>query len=196
MKLRFLTAVAVTGLSLAGTALQAQTSTWTIDTAHSAINFQTKHLAVSTVRGSITGVKGSIVLDEKDITKSTVSATMESSTVTTSNDRRDTHLKSPDFFDVAKYPQLSFKSTGIKRAGDKLQLVGDLTVAGVTKSITLDLDGPAPPQKGQGGKIISGFSATGSLSRKDFDFGQKTPAGAAISNEIKFTIDVEIDKVP
>ena len=195
MKRRFLTALAVAGLSLAGTALQAQTSTWTIDTAHSAVNFQTKHLAVSTVRGSITGVKGTIVLDEKDVTKSTVTATMEASSVTTSNDRRDTHLKSPDFFDVAKNPQLSFKSTGIKRVGAKLQLIGDLTLAGVTKSITLDLDGPAPPQKGQGGKIISGFSATGTLNRKDFDFGQKTPASAAIGDDIKFTIDVEIDKV-
>ena len=175
-------------------AIHAQISTWTIDPAHSSVGFQTKHLAVSTVRGTLTGIKGTVKLDEKNFAGSSVEVTIDASTVSTNNDRRDTHLKSPDFFDVAKYPNLTFKSTKVIDAGGKKQIVGDLTLAGVTKSITLDVDGPAPPQKGQRGGLVSGFSATGMLTRKDFNFGQKTPASAAISDEVKFTIDVEIDK--
>ena len=175
-------------------ASHAQVTTWTIDPAHSSVGFQTKHLAVSTVRGTLTGIKGIVKLDEKNFAASTVDVTIDATTVSTQNDRRDTHLKSPDFFNIAKYPTLTFKSTKVIEAGGKRQITGDLTLAGVSKSVTLDVDGPAPPQKGQRGGLVSGFSATGTLNRKDFDFGQKTPASAAISDEVKFTIDVEIDK--
>lgn len=173
---------------------QAQTSTWTIDPAHSGADFQVKHLAVSTVRGSITGVKGTVILDEKNFENSSVTATLDATTVNTSNDRRNAHIKGPDFFDVEKFPTLTFKSTKITTSNGKHQITGDLTLAGVTKSVTLDVDGPAPPQKGQRGGLVSGFSATGMIKRTDFNFGQKTPASAAISDEVKFTIDVEIDK--
>jgi len=135
-----------------------------------------------------------VVLNDKDITKSTVNATIDATTVNTGVERRDKDLKSPNFFDVEKYPQITFKSTGITNSGGKLKLIGDLTLDAVTKSITLDLDGPSAPQTDAKGITRSGFSATGVLSRKDFDFGQKTPATAAISDEVKFTIDVEIDK--
>ena len=182
------------GAALSSVGLQAQTSTWNIDSAHSSVNFQIRHFGVSTVRGSISGVKGSVVLDEKEIAKSTVNATMETSTVSTGNEARDKHLKSPDFFDVAKNPQIAFKSTGLTGAAGKLKLVGDLTLGGVTKSITLDLDGPSAPQKNPRGVTISGFSAAGSISRKDYEFGTKAAASAAIGEEVKFTIDVEIDK--
>ena len=193
-KNRLFLALAFAGATLAATGLHAQTSTWVIDTAHSAANFQTRHMGVSTVRGSIGGVKGTVTLDEKDITKSSVSATLEASTVSTGTTKRDDHLKSPDFFDVAKYPQIVFKSTAVTGAPGNLKLVGDLTLAGVTKSITLDLDGPSAPQKNQKGGLISGFSATGKLNRKDFEFGTKSTASAAIGDEVKFTIDIEIDK--
>jgi polyisoprenoid-binding protein YceI len=194
MKNRLYLALAFAGATLVGTGLQAQTSTWVIDTAHSAANFQTRHMGVSTVRGSIGGVKGTVTLDEKDITKSSVAATLESATVSTGTTKRDDHLKSPDFFDVAKNPQIVFKSTAITGTPGNLKLVGDLTLGGVTKSITLDLDGPSAPQKNQKGGLISGFSATGKLNRKDFEFGTKSTASPAIGDEVKFTIDVEIDK--
>ncbi len=187
-------AAAFAGLTLASTGLYAQTSTWTIDTAHSSVNFQVRHLAVSTVRGSIRGVKGTVTLNEKDIAKSTVAATMESATVTTGTEKRDQHIKGPEFFDITKNPQLSFKSTGVTNTGGKLKLIGDLTLAGVTKSITLDLDGPSAPIKNQKGGLVSGFSASGAINRKDFEFGTKSSASPAIGDEVKFTIDVEIDK--
>jgi len=176
-----------------GGSLHAQTSTWAIDTAHSQSDFQIRHMGVSTVRGAITGVKGTIVLDEKDITKSKVDATLDASTINTGTDARDKHLKSPDFFDVTQFPTITFKSTSIAKSGDKLQLIGDLTLHGVTKSVTLDVDGPAPAQKGQGGKTISGFSASGVLKRADFGIGTKF-AATMLGDDVKFTIDLEIDK--
>ena len=193
MRNRFLLALTLAGLTLAGTSARAQTSTWAIDPAHSSIGFQIRHMGVSNVRGSITGVKGTVTLNEKDITKSSVDATVETATVTTSQDARDKHLKSPDFFDVEKYPQITFKSTSLTNSGGKLLLTGDLTLTGTTKSITLEVDGPAPPQTGKDGKTRSGFSATGLLKRSDYAFGPKFPS-AVVGDEVKFTIDIEIDK--
>ena len=193
MKTKLLSLVTLSVLSFGAAAGRAQTSSWSIDPAHSSVGFQIKHLGVSTVRGSITGAKGTVQLDEKDVTKSSVNATVETETVSTSNDARDKHLKSPDFFDVSKYPQISFKSSSLSNAGGKLQMTGDLTLNGVTKPVTLDVDGPAPPQKGMGGKIVSGFSATGTIKRADYNFGAKY-APPMLGDEVKFTIDIEIDK--
>ena len=183
-------------LILAGTVLSAhasaQRSTWTIDPAHSRVNFEITNLAVNHVHGSLAGVNGTLNYDEKDITKSDVTATIDTKTINTGNDQRDTHLKSADFFDVEKNPTINFKSTAVTNKEGKLQLVGDLTINGITKSITLNLDGPAPPQTMQG-KTISGFSASGKLSRKDFNFGPKY-SPPILGDDVKFTIDVEIDK--
>lgn len=193
MKARSLPLATLLAVSLGSIAGQAQTSTWTIDPAHSSADFQIRHLGVSTVHGSITGVKGTVQLDDKDVTKSSVNTTLETSTVSTSNDARDKHLKSPEFFDASKYPQITFKSTSLSNASGKLQMTGDLTLNGITKPVTLDVDGPAPPQKGPGGKTVSGFSATGSIKRADYNFGGKyTPP--MIGDDVKFTIDIEIDK--
>ncbi|RSL15681.1 adhesin HecA-like repeat protein [Edaphobacter aggregans] len=194
MRNRFLLALTLAGLTLGvGANAQAQTSTWAIDPNHSSIGFEIRHMGVSNVRGSIGGVKGTVTLNDKDMTKSSVEATVDTTTVTTNVDARDKHLKSPDFFDVAKYPQITFKSTSLTNNGGKLQLTGDLTLTGTTKSVTLDLDGPAPPQTGKDGKTRSGFSATGMLKRSDYTFGPKFPS-AMVGDEVKFTIDVEIDK--
>lgn len=193
MRSRFLLALTLGVLSLAGASVEAQTSSWTIDPNHSSVGFEIRHMAVSNVRGSITGVSGTVTLNEKDIAKSSVNATIDATTLTTGVDARDKHLKSPDFFDVAKNPQLVFKSASLTNSGGKLQLTGDLTLGGVTKSVTFDLDGPAPPQTGKDGKTRSGFSASGTLKRTDFNFGSKF-AAPVLGDDVKFTIDVEIDK--
>jgi polyisoprenoid-binding protein YceI len=192
MNRRLFTA-ALSALLLTGVSAFAQSSTWTIDPNHSQINFAISHMGVSTVRGSISGVTGAVVWDEKNPSASSVEATVTTTTVTTNNEKRDAHLKSPDFFNVEKFPTLTFKSTAVTGEPGKLKVVGDLTLAGVTKSVTLDVDGPTAPQKGQGGKLVTGFSATGMLKRSDFNFGQKfgTPM---LGDEVKFTIDVEAGK--
>jgi polyisoprenoid-binding protein YceI len=181
---------ALSALLLTGASALAQSSTWTIDKNHSQVNFSVKHALVSTVRGSISGVTGTVVWDEKDPTKSSVEATIDATTVSTTTEARDKHLKSPDFFNVEKYPTLTFKSTSVTGASGKLQVIGDLTLAGVTKSVTLDVDGPSAPQKNQAGKLVTGFSATGKLKRTDFNFGPKF-GPTAISDDVQFTIDIE-----
>jgi len=193
MNRRLFTALAA-GLLLTGTAAFAQSSTWTIDKNHTQVDFQIRHLTVSNVRGSISNVTGTVVWDEKDLAKSSVNATIDTTTVSTNNDARDKHLKSPDFFNVEKFPAMTFKSTSVTRANGKLQVIGDLTLAGVTKSITLDVDGPSAPVKGMKGGLVTGFSATGTLKRADFNFGSKFPE-AIVGDEVKFTIDLEADQM-
>jgi polyisoprenoid-binding protein YceI len=192
MNIRRLSALAVVAVSMVCAGAFAQTSTWTIDPAHSSAQFTIRHLGVSNVHGAISGIKGTVTFDEKDITKSSVTATLDTTTLSTANDARDKHLKSPDFFDVEKNPTITFKSTAVTKAGGKLQLVGDLTLNGITKPVTLDLDGPAPPMT-QRGKTISGFSASGTVKRADFNFGPKF-APPMLGDDVKISIDVEIDK--
>jgi len=192
MNRRIFTA-ALSALLLTGVSAFAQSSTWTIDKNHSQANFAIKHMGVSTVRGSISGVTGTVVWNDKDPSKSSVEATMDATTVSTNNENRDKDLKSPNFFNVEKFPTLTFKSTSVTSSGGKLQVVGDLTLTGVTKSVTLTVDGPTAPQKGMGGKMVIGFSATGTLKRSDFNFGSKFPS-AVLGDDVQFTIDVEADK--
>jgi len=191
MKNRLLLALTLSG-ALFSTHAYAQTSTWAIDPAHSSVNFEILHMGVSHVHGAFSNVKGTVTLNEKDITKSSVAATIDTTTVSTGVEARDKHLKSADFFDVEKNPAMAFKSTSLTNSGGKLRLIGDLTINGVTRSVSLDLDGPTPPQTMQG-KTISGFSASGTIKRSDFNFGAKFPP-PLVGDEVKFTIDVEIDK--
>jgi len=185
------------GLLLAGTfgatVASAQNPNWTIDKNHTQVNFQITHAAVSTVRGSISNITGTVVWDEKNLSNSSVTATIDATTVSTNNEARDKHLKSPDFFNVEKFPTLTFKSTSVTRTNGKLQVIGDLTLAGVTKSVTLDVDGPTPPVKGMHG-LVMGFSATGVIKRSDFNFGQKFTA-PLLGDDVKFTIDIEADQM-
>ena len=170
----------------------AQTSTWKIDPAHSSVNFEISHMAVSHVHGSLTNVNGIVELNDKDITKSSVEATIDTTTVSTGVVMRDNTLKSDDFFNVQKYPQITFRSSSLRRNKGTVQLFGNLTLNGVTRSVTLDLDGPSPPQT-MSGKTISGFSATGLIRRSDFTFGS-SKFNTVIGDDVKFTIDVEIEK--
>jgi polyisoprenoid-binding protein YceI len=192
MNRRIFTA-ALSALLLTGVSALAQSSTWTIDPMHSQVNFGIKHLQVSTVRGSISGVTGTIVWDEKNPSNSSVQATINATTVSTNNEKRDGDLKSPNFFNVEKFPTLTFKSTSVTGTPGKLKVVGDLTLAGVTKSVTLDVDGPTAPQKGMSGKPVTGLSATGTLKRSDFNFGSKY-GEPILGDDVQFTIDVEAGK--
>ena len=196
--MKIVSAVRVAALLLSASLLPAagfaQTSTWKIDPVHSGVEFRILHLGVSHVSGSFSKVTGVVKLDEKDLTKSSVASTIDVSTVNTNEPKRDDHLKSPEFFNLAANPTITFKSTSLTKDGDKLKMTGDLTLAGVTKPVTLTVDGPAAPQKGMDGKtVISGFSATGTLSRKDFNFGQKYTA-PVLGDDVTFTIDIEMDK--
>ena len=191
MKTRlFATAAAVL---LATGIAAAQTSTWTIDPAHSQSNFEIRHMGVSNVRGSISKISGSVIWDEKNPSKSTVVADIDVTTLNTTVDARDTHLKSPDFFNVAQFPTIHFQSTKVTGTAGHLKVEGNLTLAGVTKPVVLDVDGPATPQKNQKGNLISGFEATTVLKRADFNFGPKF-APPMLGDEVKITIDVEMDK--
>ena len=190
---RFLITLIVAGVFVCGhSSGYAQTSTWNIDPAHSSVSFEISHMAVSHVHGSLTNVSGVVDLNEKDITKSSVEATIDSTTVSTGVVIRDNTLKSDNFFNVQEYPRITFKSSSLRRKNRIVQLLGDLTLDGVTRAVTLDLDGPSPAQT-ISGKTVSGFSATGLIHRSDFGFGA-SKFNAVVGDDVKLTIDVEIDK--
>jgi polyisoprenoid-binding protein YceI len=174
-------------------ALSAQTSTWVIDPMHSQAGFEIRHAGLSNVRGTISKISGAVVWDEKNVANDSVVADLDTTTVDTTVAARDTHLKSPDFFNVAQYPTMHFQSTSVKREGGKLKVYGNLTLAGVTKPVVLDVDGPVIPQQDPHRGLVSGFSATTTLKRADFNFGPKF-APPTLGDDVTFTIDIEMDK--
>jgi polyisoprenoid-binding protein YceI len=168
----------------------AQVQTWNIDPAHTAAQFSVRHMGISTVRGAFTKVSGSIQYDPSDPAKTTIEATIDANSVDTRVEKRDNDLRSPDFFDVAKYPALTFKSKRVETAGSgKMKVVGDLTIHGVTKEVVLDVDGPTAPIKDPRGNLHMGASATTTVNRKDFGVNG---AGAAVGDDVPITIDMEL----
>ena len=180
-------------LAACGSSTFAQGITWTIDPVHTQATFQVKHLSMSNIRGGLSNITGSVVWDPKDVTKDSVNATLNAKTINTGSDYRDKYLKGEDFFNTDKYPTLTFRSTSVKKAGAGFKVTGDLTLAGVTRSVVLDVEGPAAPQKGPEGGLVSGLSATTTIKRADFNFGTKYP-NAMVSDEIKITIDLEMEQ--
>jgi polyisoprenoid-binding protein YceI len=172
----------------------AQTQTWYLDPPHSAAQFSVKHMGISTVRGTFTKVNG-VVEDSPDLSKASVKVTIDAASVDTRVEMRDKDLRSDNFFDVAKYPTLTFQSKKVESAGaGKLKVTGDLTLHGVTKEVVLDVDGPTPPFKDPKGKSHRGFSATTSISRAAF--GMTADAGM-IGDDVAIQIDAEmVDKAP
>lgn len=170
----------------------AATSTWQIDPAHSSAQFAVKHLSISTVRGAFTSVKGTVALDDKDITKSTVDVTIDVSSVDTRVPDRDKDLRSDHFFDADHFATITFKSKKVEQlAPGKLRVLGDLTIHGTTKEVALDVDGPSAPIKDPWGNQRMGISASTKISRQDFGIGANYPA-AMIGDEISITIDSEV----
>jgi polyisoprenoid-binding protein YceI len=180
-------------LAMTAPLAMAQTSTWAIDPAHSEVDFSVRHMSVSNVHGRFGGVQGTITLNETDATKSTVSVTIDVNTLDTGVTARDTDVKSPNFFDVAKFPTATFASTSVTKNGVHLKVNGNLTLHGVTRPVELDVDGPSAPVPGMDHKPHSGYSATTTINRKDFGVGPNYGA-AILSDEIKLSIDLEVVK--
>lgn len=183
-------------LSLAPALASAAPTTWTIDPSHSQVGFAVKHLVISSVRGEFSRYEGKIALDEQDVTRSTVDATVDVNSIDTRVVDRDAHLKSPDFFDAANHPTMSFRSTKVARTGkDKLKVTGNLTLRGVTKPVVLDVT-TTPAVKGMHGETRRGFSATTNISRKAFglSWNKLVEAGPAVGDEVTIALDLEVVK--
>jgi len=188
-----ITATLAAVLALPG---HAANSTWQIDPNHSAAQFAVRHLTISTVRGAFTKVSGTVQLDDKDIAKSSVDVTIDVASVDTRVPDRDNDLRSDHFFDVAKYPTITFKSKKVEQVGaGKLRITGDLTIHGTTKEVALDVDGPTPPVKDPWGNQRAAAMATTKINRQDF--GVKWNAtmdngGVVVGDDVTITIDVEL----
>jgi len=175
----------------------AQATTWNLDPAHAHASFSVRHLVISNVRGEFQKFAGSVKLDEKDVTKSSVEATIEAASLDTAVPDRDKHLRSPDFFDVEKFPTITFKSTKVESAGKgKLKVTGNLTMKGVTKSVVLAVEGPTAEIKDPWGKTRRGISATTKINRQDFglSWSKVVEAGPVVGDEVKIEIEAELIK--
>jgi polyisoprenoid-binding protein YceI len=175
----------------------ATTTTWTIDPAHSNIDFAVKHLMIATVKGNFGAVSGTVTFDESTPANTRVEAEIETGSITTRADQRDTHLRSPDFFDVEKYPTMRFRSSRVEKTGDgEFRLTGDLTIRDVTKPVTLTVTDEGRARDPWGGERAV-FSAKGKISRGDYglSWNQALEAGGVlVGDEIKISIDVELVK--
>ena len=172
--------------------------TYQIDPAHSSVHFSVRHLMLSNVRGEFTKVSGTIRFDPEKPALSTVEAAIEASSINTRDTQRDTHLKSPDFLDVEKYPTFTFRSRQVEAHQGGGQVKGDLTIHGVTREIALDVEGPTPEIKDPWGRQRIGASITAKLSRKDFGIvwnAALETGGVMVGDEVKITIDLEAIRV-
>jgi polyisoprenoid-binding protein YceI len=170
---------------------------WQIDTAHTAAQFSVKHMMVSTVRGTLGKVTGTIDYDGKSVESLKADVSIDVTGINTGVDMRDKDLKSANFFEVEKYPTVTFKSKKVEPAGaGKFKLVGDLTIHGVTKEVALNVDGPSQVLKQPNGGQKVGASATGTLNRKDFGllYNRAIEAGPVVGEEIQIQIDIEANK--
>jgi len=172
-------------------------TTYKIDPRHSSANFAVTHLMISTVRGEFHAVNGTVNIDDTDVTKSSVDVTIDASTVDTREPDRDKDLKSPNFFDVDKYPAITFKSSKVEKgsAPGHLKVTGDLTLHGVTKSVVLDVTAPKPAIKDPWGLQRTAVSGSTKINRQDFGMNYSKTldnGGLMISNDVDITLDVEM----
>ena len=188
---RFVLALGI--LAMAVPFAAAQTSTWISDSAHSEVDFAVTHLSITNVHGRFGKIVARLQLDQTDVTKSNVVATIDVSTIDTGEPGRDSDLKSPHFFDVTKFPTATFASTNVTKSGDGLTVAGNLTLHGVTKPVTLNVQGPTGPVQGMDHKPHSGFSATTTISRSAFGVGAGVPAGV-VGDEVKLSLDLDVAK--
>jgi len=182
----------------AATAGTSTVTTWKIDPAHSVAEFKVKHMMIANVKGKFTGISGTLSLDEADPARSSVEATIPLGTVFTGDAQRDTHLKSPDFFDVEKHPQMMFRSTRIEvKNPGRLAVTGSLSIHGVSQSVTFEVEGPTLPAKDPWGNTRVGLEASTKINRKDFGLGWNTAletGGVLVGEDVAITLDVEFVK--
>ena len=182
------------------TAVQPEPSvtTWQIDPVHSTAQFKVKHLMISNVKGEFTAIKGTLQLDSSDVTNSSLEVAIDANSINTREPQRDTHLKSADFFDVEKFPNITFKSSSVaKKASGEFAVEGDLTIHGVTRKVTLNVEVPSAPQKDPWGSTRIGIEASTKINRKDFGLNWNAAleaGGFMVGDEVSITLDVEFVK--
>jgi polyisoprenoid-binding protein YceI len=172
-------------------------STFKIDPSHSSVNFSIKHMMIAKVHGGFEKVSGVLNYDSQDVSKSSVEVSIEAASVNTREAQRDTHLKSPDFFDVEKFPVLTFKSSKVEADGDSLKVTGDLTIHGVTNKITLDVERPSAEMKDPWGNTKIGSSGTAKLKRKDYGLNWNAAleaGGILVGDDVQITFDIQFVK--
>jgi len=180
------------------TATPASTTTWKLDPAHSAAEFKVKHMMISNVKGSFSNLSGLLIEDPVDPRQSSIEASIDVSTLSTGDAQRDGHLKSADFFDVEKFPTMTFKSTLVKKIGQHEHAVtGDLTLHGVTRPVTFAVEGPSAPGKDPWGNTRIGLLATTKINRKDFGLAWNAAletGGVLVGEDVSITLDVQFVK--
>jgi polyisoprenoid-binding protein YceI len=182
--------------TLTAPASGATRTTWEIDPSHTNVEFSAKHLMITTVRGRISDLNGTIVADERNPAKSSVEVKLNAATLDTRIEQRDQHLRSADFLDVEKYPDITFRSTRLVGGKDEFKLFGDLTIRGTTKEIALDVTFEGESKDPWGGERI-GFSARGKIDRRDFGLTWNQAletGGVVVGNDIRINIDVQAVK--
>ncbi len=180
------------------TTTPATLTAWNIDPAHSAAEFKVKHMMISNVKGKLSGISGVLSLDEADPTRSTVEASIPLATLSTADEQRDGHLKSADFFDAEKFPTMTFKSSAVKSTGSgEYAVTGDLTLHGVTRTVTFAVEGPSQPNKDPWGNQRIGLSAATKINRKDFGLTWNAAletGGVLVGEDVAISLDVEFIK--
>jgi len=194
------TALLVAAFALLASTLFAQAPAWQIDSAHSAAQFAVTHMMVSTVRGQFNKLTGTVNWDGKSFSSASVEVVIDTASVDTREAKRDDHLRSADFFDVAKFPTMTFKSTRIEPAGQgRLRMTGDMTMRGVTRPVVFEVSGPTPAIKDMGGNLRAGASATTTINRKEFGLlWNRTldAGGVVVGDEVTVTVDIELVSRP
>ncbi len=173
----------------------AQAGKYKIDSAHTSVHFKVKHMMVAWTRGEFTEVSGTIDLDREALASSSAEIVIEIDSIDTDNGKRDTHLKSGDFFAAKKHPQMTFVSTGIENIEeDGFQMVGELTIRGVTREVALDVDGPYGPVRNPMGQWVTGFHAETVIDRTEFglDWNMPVDSGAVVGDDVHIEIDIEL----
>jgi polyisoprenoid-binding protein YceI len=189
--------LAATLVAILAVSSPAAVTTWQIDPAHTAAGFSVKHMMISTVRGQFKGVTGTVNWDDQDISKSSVDVTIDANTVDTGEPKRDADLKSANFFDVAHYPTITFKSVKIEKiSAAKMKVTGDLTIRGITKPAVLDVEGPSGAIKDPYGNTRVALNATTTINRMDYGvkWNAKLDAGVVVGDDVNINIDLEMIK--
>jgi polyisoprenoid-binding protein YceI len=173
-------------------------ATWQIDPDHSSFQFKVRHMTVSNVKGDFNKARGTVTIDENDVNNLRIEVTIDPASVNTDHAKRDEHLRGEDFFHVAKYPTITFVSSRVTRMdANRLKVIGDLTIRGITKEISVDVEGPTPEIRDPGGNMRRGATGMAKINRKDFGMLWNRVldnGGLVVGDEVNIAIEVELVK--